>query len=93
MLLESSIKDQIRTNERLLFKLKILERKIQETGKGVDQLFEEDPKLLKDSPNSQTILTDIHLVSISLILTSWTNAFLTHRTTLSSVSSSLPAIE
>ena len=70
MLLESSIKDQIRTNERLLFKLKILERKIQETGKGVDQLFEEDPKLLKDSPNSQTILTDIHLVSISLILTS-----------------------
>ena len=64
-LIESSIKDEIHSNEKLLLTLRHLEEKIRETGKGIDQLLEDEPGVLRESQdsNSKTILHDIHLVS------------------------------
>jgi hypothetical protein len=97
-LLESNIKDQIRSNDDLLLLLRRLEQKVHETGKGVDELFDENPQVLDRLPNdAKGVLTDIHVVSLDDVFLlsgkTYNSLCLLFRTTLSSVFLSLRAIE
>lgn len=55
--LEDELKKELMQNEKLLVTLRRLENKIKETGKGIEQIIQEDPSIL--DPNSNLAMNEL----------------------------------
>ena len=60
--LEARIREQLHSNEQLLFLLRKLEAKVQQTGKGIDELIKNNPAVIDEAKGEA--IRDLQLVSV-----------------------------